>query len=598
MIVPPHSKIRLKPRLRRRLRWTLLLGLVIFTTTTISPASAQLSNSNSGSKTVKDWVRLDGNKVVTITAPQAAISKRREQVEEKLEQISSDYIQQETSEVTVAAIKQTDNNLPEIYVNGFYLMTITPEDAKLQGTTPWDIVKELEESIPEALKQAKQERHHEYLAQQIKKAVAIALGIVVVSVVIGTAQRYSHLRWTAIKTLTPQSISDKLTQQQQENLQAIEHHLLQLAQCATWIGGPVLILGLFSYTRPLQVAIISGLQIPLLVGVVIFVAYVGTRLSYVLIDRFVSNIAQSNFIEEQDSRRLELRINTVSSVLRRIARLACILIGILVALSVSGISFASILAGFGVVGLVVTLGSQNLIKGAINSFFIILEDQYAIGDVIVLESLNQIGGLVENMDLRITQLRDADGRLITVPNSEIKAAANLSYRWARSDILIPVSYDANINQALQLINKVAQEMNEEPEWKELILEEPQLLGIDKFGERGLVVRLWIKVKPLKQWDVSREYRRRLKLAFDDAEMGIPVPQQQIRFNPSLPMKTEMDGDQKPHSTQKSNQADALTNQMENLLAGLANSADRKNPSSIRMKDEEKSSEDTDQENDD
>lgn len=533
-----------------------------------------------------------------IAAPQTAISKRREQVEEKLEQISSDFIKQETSEVEVEAIKQTDNNLPEIYVNGFYLLTITPEDAKLQGTTPWDIVKELEKTLPEALKQAKQEQHHEYLAQQIKKAVAIALGIVVVSVVIGIAQRYSHLRWTAIKALTPQSISDKLTQQQQENLRAIEHHLLQLAQGATWIGGPVLILGLFPYTRPLQVALISGLQIPLLVGVVIFVAYVGTRLSYVLIDRFVSEFAQSDFIEEQDSRRLELRINTVSSVLRRIARLACILIGVLVALSVSGISFGSIIAGFGVVGLVITLGSQNLIKGAINSFFIILEDQYAIGDVIVLETLNQIGGLVENMDLRITQLRDAEGRLITIPNSEITVAANLSYRWARSDILIPVSYDANINQALELINKVAQEMNESAEWKELILEEPQLLGIDKFGERGLVVRLWIKVKPLKQWDVSREYRRRLKLAFDDAEMGIPVPQQQIRFNPSLPMKAETDGEKKPHSTQTNNQADALTTQMENLLAGLANSVDRKNSSSIRMKDEEKPSEDADEEGDD
>lgn len=189
-------------------------------------------------------------------------------------------------------------------------------------------------------------------------------------------------------------------------------------------------------------------------------------------------------------------------------------------------------------GVAISLASQNLIKDAINGFLIIVEDQYAVGDVI---DVGNVGGLVESLNLRMTQLRDAEGRLISIPNSEIKIVANRSSRWSRADLTIPVAYDANIDGALELIGKVALEMDEDPKWQYQIVETPQVLGVDNFGDRGLIIRVWIKTQPLKQWDVAREYRRRLKIAFDQAGISIPVPQQAIWINEGQLAKSSLDG---------------------------------------------------------
>ena len=168
-----------------------------------------------------------------------------------------------------------------------------------------------------------------------------------------------------------------------------------------------------------------------------------------------------------------------------------------------------------------------MIKDAINGFFIILEDQYALGDFI---AVGNVGGLVETLNLRITQLRDSEGRLITIPNSEIKIVANLSSRWSRADLNIPIAYNADVDHALNLIETVGLEMDQDPRWREQIVETPQVLGVENFGDRGLMIRVWIKTQPLKQWDVAREYRRRIKITFDQAGIVIPLPQQAIWLN--------------------------------------------------------------------
>jgi len=126
----------------------------------------------------------------------------------------------------------------------------------------------------------------------------------------------------------------------------------------------------------------------------------------------------------------------------------------------------------------------NLIKDAINGFFIILEDQYAIGDVIAVD---KVSGFVETMNLRITQLRDSEGRLITIPNSEIKIVANLSSNWSRADLSIPVAYHTDVDKALEVIDTVAQEMSQDDLWREEILDKPEVLGVDDFGSRGVII---------------------------------------------------------------------------------------------------------------
>jgi small conductance mechanosensitive channel len=117
-------------------------------------------------------------------------------------------------------------------------------------------------------------------------------------------------------------------------------------------------------------------------------------------------------------------------------------------------------------------------------FFIILEDQYAIGDVIAVD---KVSGFVETMNLRITQLRDSEGRLITIPNSEIKIVANLSSNWSRADLSIPVAYHTDVDKALEVIDTVAQEMSQDDLWREEILDKPEVLGVDDFGSRGVII---------------------------------------------------------------------------------------------------------------
>jgi small conductance mechanosensitive channel len=224
-------------------------------------------------------------------------------------------------------------------------------------------------------------------------------------------------------------------------------------------------------------------------------------------------------------------------VTKSIATFALLIVGTLLTLTVLGIDVIPLLAGASLVGVALSLASQSLIKDAINGFLIILEDQYALGDVI---AVGEVGGLVENLNLRMTQVRDAEGRLITIPNSEIKIVANLSSRWSRADLNIPIGYQTNIDKALKLIEDVALKMDLDPLWQEQIVETPKVLGVDNFGDRGLIVRVWIKTQPLKQWDVAREFRRRLKIAFDKAGVSIPLPQQAIWVNDAELLKSQFD----------------------------------------------------------
>ncbi len=262
-------------------------------------------------------------------------------------------------------------------------------------------------------------------------------------------------------------------------------------------------------------------------GSVASLTYVAIRFSYALIARFNSALTSNSLLlVGEENRRLQLRISTITKVTQGIVTVSFIVVGILVGLAAIGIDIAPILAGAGLIGLAVSFASQSIIKDTINGFLIIAEDQYAVGDII---NVGEYGGLVENINLRITQLRDAEGRLITIPNSEIKVIANLSSHWARADLNIPVAYHTDVDTALATIAEVADKMTQDVNWKQQILEPPQVLGVDSFTDRGAIVRVWIKTQPLQQWAVSREFRRRIKIAFDRAGIPIPMPQQQVWF---------------------------------------------------------------------
>ncbi|MFN6468768.1 MAG: mechanosensitive ion channel domain-containing protein [Nostoc sp. SerVER01] len=501
-------------------------------------APSSVSN-DSNNRVVSGWIYLDGRRLFQIAASKTNFPERLEDIQKKLEAISQYYFQLPTNTQVKVEVRKV-NELPVIYINDQYLMTVTSEDAGLRQVDMSTSANQIADSLKEDLQQAKQERQTQFLIDQGKIAGATGLAMIVMSSAVYGWQRRSRKKSDSVTsqaqnelfnspTLTAaQPITTQLNQQQVRHVEEAKRRLFQLTQAGIWGGGSFFILGLFPYTRGFQVAILNAAQFPLRLGVVLLVTYVAVRLSYALIDRFASTlISSSAFLTPEDSARLQLRVSTFSGVTKSIATVICVGVGFLLALVSLGIDIVPLLAGASLVGVAVSLASQNLIKDAINGFLIILEDQYALGDVI---NVGNVGGLVENLNLRMTQVRDSEGRLITIPNSEIKIVANLSSRWSRADLTIPIDYQADVEEALKLIKTVAEKMNQELQWQAQILEPPQVLGIDQFGDRGLIIRVWIKTQPLKQWDVAREFRRRLKIALDEAGITISVPQQAIWVN--------------------------------------------------------------------
>ncbi len=524
-------------------------GSIILATSVGIPASAQLPSIPNlqmppSSPVSNDWdsqivtnsIRLDGRRLFKIAAPRADLPERVENIQERLHHISQDYFQSDSSEVQVQI--KTENNLPVIYVNNQPLLTITTLDAKLQEEEPLKLAQTLSESLEQDFKKAKLERQLPYLQRQAGIAAGVFLGVVLSSWGIRRLGWRSYLQLIPTSSPPTDPVTTQLTQQRQRNLQEVRQRLFQMVQGIIWGSGTVIILGLFPYTRMIQVWILTVLEAPVALGIVGLGTYVAIRLSYVLIDQFTGALPNNVLLTPEDSLRLQLRVSTISRVTKGIATLSWVAIGTLVALTMLGVNIAPLLAGAGLIGVALSLASQNLIKDAINGFFIILEDQYALGDVI---AVGNVSGFVENLNLRITQLRDSEGRLITIPNSEIKIVANLSSRWSRADLLIPVAYQADIDQALKLIETVGLDMDADLEWQEQILETPQVLGVENFGDRGLMIRVWIKTQPLKQWDVAREYRRRLKIAFDQAGIAIPFLQQAVWLNDAQLLKSQSDG---------------------------------------------------------
>ncbi|AFZ26777.1 small-conductance mechanosensitive channel [Cylindrospermum stagnale PCC 7417] len=496
----------------------------------LSPLQAPSSvNNDSDNRIVSGWIYLDGRRLFQISASRTNFPERLQNIQQNLQEISHNYFQNPAKEIKIQT--RTLKGLPVIYVNGRYLMTITSADAGQGQGNPLTLTNQITQTLQRDLQQAKQERQSQFLIQQGKIAAASALAMIILSWGISRWQHRTKKDSEGSIPPTPKnakSITIQLNQQQKEHLHEVKKRLFQLAQTGIWGSGSFLILGLFPYTRAFQLGILTVAQIPLRLAVVAIGTYVGIRFTYALIDRFTSTLVSSgSLLTPETSERLQLRISTFSGVTKSIAAIIWVGVGILLALISLGIDIVPLLAGAGLVGVAVSLASQNLIKDAINGFLIILEDQYALGDII---SVNTVGGLVETLNLRMTQVRDSEGRLITIPNSEIKTVANLSSRWSRADLKIPVSYQTDIDQALKLVETVGLEMDQDEQWQHQILETPRVLGVENFGEQGVIIRVWIKTQPLKQWEVAREYRRRLKIALDQAGISMPALQQAIYLN--------------------------------------------------------------------
>jgi small conductance mechanosensitive channel len=222
------------------------------------------------------------------------------------------------------------------------------------------------------------------------------------------------------------------------------------------------------------------------------------------------------------------RIETVGRALRYTASIVLGLISAMLVLNELGVSIAPILGAAGVVGLAVGFGAQSLIKDYFAGFFLLVENQIRVGDVVEIAGKS---GLVEEVSLRRVKLRGYDGSVHYVANGLITTVTNMSTEFAFAVIDIGISYRSNIGTAFEALRRVAAELRADPEFAPRILEDLQIAGVDSLADSAVVIRCRIKVLPLEQWNVRREFLRRTKEAFDAAGVEIPFPHRTIYFGP-------------------------------------------------------------------
>ncbi len=221
---------------------------------------------------------------------------------------------------------------------------------------------------------------------------------------------------------------------------------------------------------------------------------------------------------------IEQRVDTLSSVFTGTGRGIIVLVTLLTLLPLAGISIGPLLAGVGILGLAVGFGAQSLVKDIISGLFILLENQYSKGDVVTLAG---ISGLVEDVGIRRTVLRDLDGIVHYIPNGEISVASNFTQEYSRVNLNVGVSYSEDLDHVMRVIDRVGEELAADPELGASIITPPKSLRVDNFGDSGIDIKITGDTKPIKQWEVMGELRRRLKKAFDEEGIEIPYPHRVI-----------------------------------------------------------------------
>lgn len=271
---------------------------------------------------------------------------------------------------------------------------------------------------------------------------------------------------------------------------------------------------------------------------IVVLAYVLQRIAKRLIKRLINSMKEQGVerLGKMRSRapladtrpvnlaRATMRTETIGGVLRSITTFTVWTVAFLMILGQIGVNLGPLIAGAGIIGVALGFGAQRLVQDFLSGIFMLLEDQYGIGDYI---DTGEANGTVEGISLRTTRLRDVYGIVWHVPNGEIRRVGNHSQEYARALLDIGIAYGSDIDLAAEIMQREADRMAREARWEDMVLDEPELWGVQDLGDSEVTIRLVIKVRPLTQWKVMRELRRRIKYAFDREGVEIPFPQRTV-----------------------------------------------------------------------
>jgi len=256
-------------------------------------------------------------------------------------------------------------------------------------------------------------------------------------------------------------------------------------------------------------------------------------------------IKRSGKKEGTETQETEKRVETLMNILQSVGKILIWAIFIMILLKKFGVDIGPILAGAGILGLAVGFGAQELVRDIISGFFMLLENQIRAGDVAII---NGTGGLVEKIELRTTTLRDFSGTTHIFQNGKISTISNMTMEWSAMTFDIGVAYKEDTDEVVRIMKEVGEELQNDPDFKDHIIEPLEVFGVDKFADSAVIIKARVKTKPIMQWTVGREYRRRLKKAFDEKGIEIPFPHTTVywgeKINPlKLKLEKELKGDQ-------------------------------------------------------
>jgi small-conductance mechanosensitive channel len=275
----------------------------------------------------------------------------------------------------------------------------------------------------------------------------------------------------------------------------------------------------------------DALAKPIHIILILLVAWIAVRITRVFVKRFVKHLSGGvqklasigggvSFVDTgpMPSERRVQRAETIGTVVRSIIIIIIWSIAVLSSLEILGVNLAPLIAGAGIAGVALGFGAQSLVRDFLSGMFMLMEDQYGVGDVI---DTGVATGTVEGMSLRTTRLRDVDGVVWHVPNGAIARVGNKSQQWSRAVVDVPVAFQADTGTATDVIRSVATAVWRDPEFAPVILAEPSVLGVESLAPGRVVIRVVVRTQPQQQWRVERELRTRIKTALDTAGIALP-----------------------------------------------------------------------------
>jgi len=268
-------------------------------------------------------------------------------------------------------------------------------------------------------------------------------------------------------------------------------------------------------------------------GLKILLIVVGAYV-FIRVASFVSGRVEHLFDDDDPTtmNEREKQAATLGRIIRSVIRLVVWTIASLMILKELGLEIGPILAGIGIAGLAIGFGAQSLVKDFLAGMFILIENQFNVGDVIEVAT---VAGLVEKITLRATTLRDLEARVHIIPNGEMKVVTNMTKQWSRTVLDVGVAYKEDVDYVMDTLREVGDALAADAEFGRMITEPLEVLGVQDFADSAVVIRVMFTTQPLKQWTVGREFRRRIKNTFDEKGIEIPFPHRTVYLGDGSPM---------------------------------------------------------------